>query len=528
MQQTINRTALRFPDRSALFRKHGIWVVGLALAAVISVFVATQNGVNFGYDAGFYLSYAENVQAGNGLSLRISAFRDSGPVRWIDAWPPLYPMILALGSNVFVWARLLDAITLAASVLLIYALGCRVIRREWAAGMAALIFLTIPTVLSEVFTIALSETVFMVLVLAILLLMSSYRFGEEPKSLRPALYAALLSTLALLTRYLGVPVTLAMIGYSVLWALSVRSARRWLPAIFFLLSFIPLGLYSFYLYAMTGSFTGVQQTDQVLKFSHIPESLRQMALQLLHAGVFVGDVLGIRSNWWIAVVAGGLILLLVWLTWRRRAQVRRAVSSLDVLLLIYTLTYLVGFWVLGARSNWIIADWRHYVPIYPALLVLFFRLLETLSVRRILIVGVGVLYGISGVAALPRTIQGSYWNTELWRTDPIIQSLPDIIPPGVLVHGNEIGYLALHLGIDTAIRTFGGEAGFRDYQCSDLYYLPGYSRAAFTLFDSPLLRGMTTEDARAFFTAWASPCGTVEKIVNDPNAMVMIVHLNGR
>ena len=528
MQQTTNRTAFRFSDLSPLFRKHGLWVIALTLTTMISVFIATQNGVNFGYDAGFYLSYAKSIQAGTGLSLRISAFSDTGVVRWIEAWPPLYPLILSLGADVFAWARLLDTITLAASVLLTYGLGYRLIRQTWAAGIAALVFLTIPTVLSEVFTIALSETVFTVLALLIVLLMSSYRFGEEPKSLRPALYAALLSMLALLTRYLGVPVTLALIVYSVLWALSVRSAQRWLPAIFFLLSLIPLGLWSLYLYIMTGNFTGVQQTNQPLKFSHIPESLRQMALQLLHGGVFVGDVLGIRSNWWIATIAGVLILLLMWLTWRQRAQVRRALSSLDALLVIYIVTYLVGFWALGARSHWIIADWRHYVPIYPAILILVFHLLAILSIRRAVIVAIAGLYCISGIAALPKTIQGSYWNTEFWRTDPVVNSLPDIIPPGTLVHGNEIGYLALHLGIDTAIRIFGGEAGFTEYQCSDLIYPPGFSRATFTLFDLPLLRRMTIDESRAFFTAWASPCGTVEKIVNDQNALIMIVHLNGR
>ncbi|MEO8392422.1 MAG: glycosyltransferase family 39 protein [Chloroflexota bacterium] len=515
-------------DLRAFVSRHGLWIVSLALIAVCIGIIATQNGLNYGYDGGNYLSYAENIRAGHGLSQRVSGFQSTQLVSWIIAWPPLYPMILALSGSVFAWARFLDVLMLTASVVLTYLIGVRVIGRSWAAAAAALVYLSIPTVLSEVFSTPLSETVFTVLALAIVLLMTQLRLGEPARSLRPALYAAALAAFAMLTRYLGLTLVVGMTLYSLLWALTLRSRRRWLPVLFFALSTIPLGLYALYLKGLTGSFTGAQETDAYLKLSHIPESLHQMSLQLLHGGIFLGTLFGLRTNWWIVAVVALVLIGIALAAWRHRALLRPAFNSADILLVVYIVTYIGGFWVLGARSHYIVADWRHYVPIYPAILVLIFHLLATLRINRILISAVVVLYCVSGVAALPRTLEGGYWNTTPWRTDPIVAQLPSLIPAGTLVHSNEIGYLALHLGIETSIRVFGGEAGFQEYQCSQLTYPTEFSTAAFTLFDSNMLRGMTPEAAKTYFTTWASPCGTVENVVSDSFAMVMVVHLNGR
>ncbi|MEO8393470.1 MAG: hypothetical protein ABI700_10805, partial [Chloroflexota bacterium] len=171
-------------DLRAFASRQGLWIVALALIAVCIGIIGTQNGVNYGYDGGYYLSYAENVRAGYGLSAHISGFGAQKLVSWIDAWPPLYPMILALSGSVFAWARFLDVSTLAASVVLTYLIGLRVIGRSWAAAAAALVYLSIPTVLSEVFSTPLSETVFTVLALTIVLLMTQLRLGEPARSLR--------------------------------------------------------------------------------------------------------------------------------------------------------------------------------------------------------------------------------------------------------------------------------------------------------------------------------------------------------
>ncbi len=519
---------MRLDWTRALLAKHGLWIAALAVVAFVTVLVATQNGLNLNWDSGNYISYAHSIRAGDGLSIRVSANNTNRLVNWYENWPPLYPMVLALGSDVFAWARLLDAITFAIAVVLTYAIAYRVIGQVWAAGMAAIVYLTIPTVVREVYATPLSETIFTVFCLAIVLLMLNYRFGEEPKSMRPALYAAGLSALAMLTRYLGMTVAAGMIAYSVLWALSVRSRQRWLPAVMFALSFIPAFLYSLYLYAMTGSLTGGQPSHDPIKLSHIPETLRLMTLELAHALSFLGNLVGVRTNWWIIGVVILLVAVLGRLTWRHRAAVRRVFRSEDGLLVVYIAVYLVGFWILALPSTRIVADWRHFVPIYPAVLALVFHLLAVLPVDRRIVGAVVALYCVSGVAALQVTIQGEDWNSEAWRTDPIVARLAELIPPDALVHSNEVAYIGAHLGAEITLRTFGGSFGFQEYQCSDLVYPPGFSTAVFTLFDSDLLRGMTPDDARAYFTDWASPCGTVERIDNDSFAMIMSIHLNGR
>src|SRR4051812_945894 len=106
--------------------KHGLWLSGLTLIAFCVGLIVTQNGLNYGYDGSIYLSYAQSIRAGYGLSLRVSAFQSTQLVSWLNAWPPLYPMLLALASNVVLWARLLDALTLTAAVALTYCIGYRV------------------------------------------------------------------------------------------------------------------------------------------------------------------------------------------------------------------------------------------------------------------------------------------------------------------------------------------------------------------------------------------------------------------
>jgi hypothetical protein len=502
-------------------------VVVVVITLVVGV-MATRNGINYTMDGAWYMTYAESIRSGQGLSAPITAYDSPELTSWIRKWPPLYPMTLALMPDTFGWTRIFTLGLFVITALLTYYLALLVLgNHRWVAAVTALIFVTIPTVTSDGFSAANSETLFTALVIGAVVLMTRYKLRVPNPSLRPALYAAFLVCMSTLTRYLGIGFGIALLVYSLLWALSVAQPRRWLPAIFMILSFIPLVLYSFYLYGLTGRFTGGQSASERVTLREIPESLRQMGIQLTHGLNFLVDLIGIKSNWVVAVLVILLLALAVVQVWKGRGRhgFWRAFDSHDALLTICIVSYLVTFWLLASHSTLIRAELRHYIVIYPLFIVLIAHLFTLANLNRVLVAALVVLYGVSGLMDVQITGSGLYYNRPAWRDGGIIADLPDLIPNGALVHTMDIGYLHLRRP-DVPIRTFGGDGAFEDYRCDEIVYPPGYSLAVFTLMDSEMLRTHPAREVEDTFRAWSAPCGTVERITMDNFAMVAVVRLD--
>ena len=176
-----------------------------------------------------------------------------------------------------------------------------------------------------------------------------------------------------------------------------------------------------------------------------------------------------------------------------------------------------------------IADWRHYVPIYPLVLLLALQLVLLARTPRWLNAILLALFVLSGAPSIARTGDGLLWNQPAWRNNDLVARLPELIrTEGALIHSNEPSYLLLRLGLDSTVRMFGGDAGFRDYTCDDLTYPDGFTHAVFVVIDMPFLRDTPPDAAADFYRAWAEPCGTVESMVNDSMAAITTVRLNGR
>lgn len=175
-------------------------VVALGLAAVASmalVWWATSPwGAGLSPDAIAYASIAENM-------------RDHGTVGyWLEArtssWPPLYPLVLAVGSlvsgaSVIEVGRVLNVGVQGGIVVIVALLAWRTVRSTWLRAVAVVVAMLAQPLL-YVATKVWSEPLFVLLALLAALVLSGVP-GRRPRE--RALAASALVIGAFLTRYVG-------------------------------------------------------------------------------------------------------------------------------------------------------------------------------------------------------------------------------------------------------------------------------------------------------------------------------------
>jgi hypothetical protein len=181
---------------------------------------------------------AENIRAGKGptfpFPLPTDNFDPTDAARFVGRvpsthFPPLYPAVLAvfreLGFSFNEAVRTIGPLAAAASVALFWLLARRVFRGErWAsvlAVLASLFLFLVPRVWMYLLGSAMSESVFIPLMLAVLVALAWY---VERPSMPAAVVAGVLCSLALLARDLGL--TLAFTGVAVLLVFDHRHALR--------------------------------------------------------------------------------------------------------------------------------------------------------------------------------------------------------------------------------------------------------------------------------------------------------------
>jgi hypothetical protein len=512
-------------------RSHRLPILVLILASLTTGIVITWSGINHHYDAAWYLVYARGVQAGDGFSVPITSINAPGLVGTINQWPPFYPLVLALGVGVepYLFARLLTVGLLVVAVLLTYFIALAVMpdhRRN--ATIAALLALTVPAMSYDGFSFARSETLFTVLALGLLLILTRYWLGRSDVSIAPALSGAGLVTLITMTRYVGVAFAALGFGWMLLWAWSVPGKpRRWWPSVSYVLSGVPLGLYALYLRSVTGSFTGTQTTADAFTLSGIPRGISTLTQETIHGLTFFFETFGFRSDLWgllgLVVVT---VILLIWAV-RRGHRLGEVWNSAHLLLVAYVAMYCVVFWILGARSDIITEETaRHYVAVYPVIMVLLVSVVGRINGNPYLMGGLVGLYLLSGVFAMRVPAAGLNYNRLDWRTDPLLLSLPERLPDETLVHTQYTPHLSMLLGPEVPIRTFGSIDAFTGFACDDLIYPEPYTHAAFTLIDSLYLRDTPSPQIERFMREWAAPCGEVVDYEENGFAMLLVVHLD--
>lgn len=193
-------------------RRLAVFLAGTAVAVGAILLAATRWGIGVSYDSVFYLSAADNLLHGLGLS-RLGG---GGEVIPLTHFPPLYPLLLAAGSwlsplSTSAVARWLATFAYAGLAILSGLIVKKVTNSSVAGASAAGVVASSPVFL-EVDAWAMSEAIYLVSMLTGLWLLASY---SSTGGWRLLIWAAVFTGAAYATRYVGA--SLLATGLIVVW-----------------------------------------------------------------------------------------------------------------------------------------------------------------------------------------------------------------------------------------------------------------------------------------------------------------------
>ena len=312
----LSRLIPRRPDGFTL----AIAAVALLGAAAV-LYRQTAYGASTTADSAHYVAMASNVLAGHGF---LSFYGGYPP-----HWPPLTPMLYAVFSfGVFhplAVAAPLNAAIFAGAV---FALGAWLRRRlesRLVVIWACLAVVFAPSIVG-MFDWALSEPPF--ILLSTLALYCADRHLEDGRRSSLA-WAAAMSALACLSRYLGVSLVVAIAGMVILRRGAARRERLSNAAAYSAVSLLPMTVWMARNWFNEGTLAGNREARETA-WEHIPLMLDAMADWRL-AHIPIPGAEGAAA--WIVACALALtaaLTLFALLRWRRTGESRLALAPLAV------------------------------------------------------------------------------------------------------------------------------------------------------------------------------------------------------
>ena len=231
------------------------FTAGVVVLSVLGVVVVLAREAGYGvalhYDSINYIGVARSLASGDGFT------EVYGGGRPYLHWPPLYPLLLAVAGllvfDPYDVAGPLGAVVFGLTILVIgrYLLE-RLESKYLALWCCAALTLSIP--LSWMASWALSESVFILFVTVALIFM--HKFLERDKGRWLLLWVAVFSTLALLTRYLGV-VLVGLVLLTLLMQRGIAVGEKLKNVVMYaLIPMIPICIWMVRNYVISGDFTG--------------------------------------------------------------------------------------------------------------------------------------------------------------------------------------------------------------------------------------------------------------------------------
>ncbi len=222
------------------------------LAGFALIWFSTPWGIGVGYDSIFYLSAADNLLSGLGLS-RLDGYGSAIP---LTHFPPFYSFSIAglsfvTGFESDFTARILAAILFGCLIVLSGWLVFRYTSSALASMLGAAIIFFSPVMLDVSF-MAMSELLFLVILLLMIHFLNKYLLGGKKIEL---IITAVLAALLYLTRYVGVT-AVALGGFSLLFFQSRSWGKKFKDIIVFgVISLLPVLLFYARNWYLTGSMT---------------------------------------------------------------------------------------------------------------------------------------------------------------------------------------------------------------------------------------------------------------------------------
>jgi hypothetical protein len=426
----------------------------LAIIGAVFIIVSTSRyGAGVSPDSVDYIATARNLIKGAGFTNY-----DGSPT---VMWPPLYPALLALtgGISGIDPARVAQVLNALVFGLIVYVGG--VLTHKHISYTSLFAFLGTLALLSsstlfDVSVMAWTEPIFILWVLLSLILIDTYLVKRDIPSL------TLLSTaisLASLTRYLGV--TLILWGGLIILLFSLNSLKNKIIhlALFTIIAALPLGLWLFRNYAISGTLFG----DRASSTFTLSQNISLMFNSLMDWYVptkFIG-----RS--YILLITGlgagfltGISLITHWQSWK--AKLRHA-SPIILFVVIYAGFLLITTTVsandqIGSRLLSPV-----FVPLTLLLLIFILSLAETYTKRLsknilnsilLLSLGIWLIYPIRSTirSAIRLFPSGQGYASKAWLGSETVQYLLQhpVLTSGCSFYTNDprAAYYLAHLATD--------------------------------------------------------------------------------
>lgn len=421
----------------------GVAILGMALLGVGVLLWSTPRGVGVGYDSMFYLTSADSLRQGHGLSW----VAGGGELRPLVHYPPLYSVVLAAlawaGVDALRAATWLAGLLFGLNIGLVGAILLRVTRRGWIAVAGAALALASP-VFIDVHLEVMSEPLFLAWLLLTLACLWSY--WREPR-LRPLIAAGAATALAYLTRYVGGAVVAT--GVLVIAVAPQGSGRRKLGhlALYAGLALLPIAAWYLRNLVLTGT-----ATNRLLIFHPVALATLRAA-----AGTVSSWLLPSTAPVWLKAgilltVAMGFVATALWAWWRafwsaqyreagpdRRKDALRLATVLVAFAAVYVVFLAASLTFFDASTK---LDSRILSPVFLAAMMAILALVATLPrVGRIGgLILVGALAASYVVRSLPvldeMRLSGRGFNSCEWQASETIAWVRTL-PADTLLYSNE-------------------------------------------------------------------------------------------
>lgn len=414
----------------------------VGVVGAIIILINTPLGIGVANDSVFYLSSAENLLVGRGLSWPLGG----DELKPLTHYPPLYPLTLAglglIGFDLVQGARLLAAVLFGTNIVL---LGWLVFRhsKSWPAAVAASVLAGVSPILIDIHLMAMTEPLFLFFLLATLALLAEYMKGA---SIGYLIVAGVTAGLTGITRYIGISVLVT--GFLILILMGRIGWRRRLvnACLFAGLGLTPLSIWYLRNFLLTGSTANRSLLYHPLKYSNLQAGAYTASIWLLPPTV----PFRIRVVVFLMVLftLAGLLLwrgkrILQARTGNKATEVHNLwlVGSLIIFILVYGLLLFFSLTFIDASTR---LNARILSPAYTvALLIIFivfglgwFELPRGRFVPQA-IAGLWVVllasYSFRSVDIL-HTIrtEGSGFTGRVWQTSETVAVVGELEPGGIL------------------------------------------------------------------------------------------------
>jgi len=307
----------------------GVWYASLLAAGTWLILRSSPWGIGVRVDSLSYLTAAQSLAAGKCLCWLGSGLE----LKPLVHFGPVYPSVVAAGSllglSILESARLLGAVLYGANLAISAGAVHVVTKNPWAGIAAAFVFGASPVIV-EAHDSAMSEPLFLFLLMAGFLALAVYLDGRRTPFLG---LAALACGLAVLTRYAGSSMLLAGAGALLLvnrgsWRIRIRDAM-----VFALASVLPLSLWLLRNVSVSGT-----MTNRVLGYHPVTADDARALLDIV-----TGWLTSARTSHWIeGFLLAALLVAAAWIVWRYTRSdsgVERRAGGLGVILMVYILVY---------------------------------------------------------------------------------------------------------------------------------------------------------------------------------------------